>query len=252
MYGNALRTFLLLLTTAAGLPANAADVAHYFASSADSKPRGDAGMALSSEKVRLAADVALRAQDGGTQVLPKVSSTVALAPRIDLETRLDLAEWNSSNDPFDARFATRLRVQAPTPFLDELEGKFWRLPDGRTGRLLGLGFYQRIGDDHGSKRLTVRTRATVETASDTTHRVALETEFGGLTPRLSTGRGALRFRVVRDLGPSALDASSVAYDRSWTLPSTAKVAFNLGMQRSETTAGALLEPTAGISWRAGF
>lgn len=257
MYGTALRTFLLLLAAAAGMPANGADVAHYFASSAGtspagSKPRGDAGMALSNDKVRLAADVALRAQDGGTQVLPKVSSTVALAPRIDLETRLDLAEWNSSTNPLDAKFATRLRVQAPAPFLDELEGKFWRLPDGRTGRLLGLGFYQRLGADHGSQRLTVRTRATLETASDTSQRVALETELGGLAPRLARGRAALRFKVVRALGSSPTDASSVAYDRSWTLPSAAQVAFNLGMHRSTTIAGAILEPTAGFSWRAGL
>jgi hypothetical protein len=240
----------------------AADVAHYFSSSAGAsavgapspagKPRGDAGMALSRDNLRFAADVALRAHDGGTEVLPKVSSTLALAPRVDLETRLDLAEWNSGSRLLDAKFATRLHVQAPAPFLDELEGRFWRMPDGRTGRLLGLGFYQRLGNGHGPNGLTLRTRATLETASDATQRVAFETELGGLQPSAAAGRAALRLKVVRNSGVAAATAHSVAYDRSWTLPSTAEVAFNLGMLRSTSVSGAAVEPTLGMSWRAGF
>lgn len=262
MYGTALRTLLLLLTATASMQAAAADVAHYFSSSAGAsspeapatgrQPRGDAGMAVSRDKLRLAADVALRAHDGGTQVLPKVSSVVALAPRIDLETRLDLTEWNSGSRLLDAKFATRLHVQAPAPFLDELEGRFWRMPDGRTGRLLGLGFYQRLSNGHGLAGLTLRTRATLETTSDATERVAFETELGGLQPNATAGRAALRLKVVRNLGVSTTTAHSVAYDRSWTLPGTAEVALNLGMLRSTSASGAAVEPTLGMSWRAGF
>jgi hypothetical protein len=241
----------LLLATAATFAAAAADVERYFASTANDKPRGDAGLALKNSRLRFAADVALRARDDTTEILPKLTSKLALAPRVDLETRVDLAEWNSSSRLLDAKFATKLHVQAPAPFLDELEGRVWRLPDGQTGRLLRLGFYQRMGERHGSDALSLRTKATVETGSVVGRRLAVETELKGFDPAPGKGRSALRLKVVRSFGAAPEAARTLAYDRAWSLPGASQIAVNVGVQESTApldTAGPT--PSFGVSWRA--
>jgi hypothetical protein len=48
----------------------AADLNPYFHSSAGNKPRGDAGLSVSNDRLRVAADVAMRAHDGSTRILP--------------------------------------------------------------------------------------------------------------------------------------------------------------------------------------
>jgi hypothetical protein len=237
----------------------AADLSPYFESSAGHKPRGDAGLSVSGDRLRVAAAVAMRAQDGSTRIRPKVTSALTLGPRADIETRVNLSEWNGRTDPHDAKFATRLHVQAPAPFVDDLEGKFWRLPDGQTGRLLRLGFYQRLGAARRGGPITIRSKATIETLSAASatggvdnQRMGFEAEVGGLTSGPAAAQTALRLKFVRHLGAAAETARSVSYDRSWSLPGATQLALNLGLLRATRLNANVVEPSLGISWRGEF
>jgi hypothetical protein len=246
------RTFFSLVAAAAlTASASAAELAPHFDSSAAGTPKSDAGLTLSSERLRIAADIALRNPGGGTEVLPYFSSAFALSARIDLETRLDLAEWNQNAGRLDGRFATRLRIQQPAPFLDELEGRFWRSPDGATGRLVRVAFEQRLTHSRTTP-ITIRGKATLEKTSALERRVALEAEIRGLKSPTTRGKAALRLNVSCG-GGTAPDASrSVSYDRSWTLPSALQVGFNVGMQQTTSPEADVVEPSLGLRWRSEF
>ena len=237
----------------------AADLSPYFESSAGHKPRGDAGLSVSGDRLRVAAAVAMRAQDGSTSILPKVTSALTLGPRVDIETRVNLAEWNGRTDPHDAKFATRLHVQAPAPFVDHLEGKFWRLPGGQTGRLLRLGFYQRLAAPRRGHPITIRSKATIETLSAASatggvdnQRVGFEAEVGGLMSGPAAAQTALRLKILRHLGADPATARSVSYDRSWSLPGETQLALNLGLLRATRPNADVVEPSLGISWQGEF
>ena len=237
----------------------AADLSRHFESSAGNKPRGDAGLAVQSDHLHLAAAVAMRAHDGSTKILPKVTSALTLGPRVAIETRVNLADWNGRADPLDAKFATKLHVRAPAPFVDDLEGRFWRLPDGQTGRLLGLGFYQRLAANRRAGPITIRSKATLETLSAApaaggagNQRMGFETEVNGLMPGAATARTALRLKIVRNLGSSTETARSLTYDRSWGFPGTTEVAFNVGLLHATRPTAEVVEPSFGLSWRGEF
>lgn len=235
--------------------AAAADVVPYFETSGSQKPRGDAGLSVGHDKLQLNADVALRAGDG-TQVIPRVSSAFALSNRLGVETELNLAEWNGRNDLIDRTFDTRLHFKSPAPFLDALEGRFWRSPDGRSGRILKFGFYQRVGDSTFALPLTVRGSATVEAASGGiadadlrgTRKVRLETELAGL-PAGAGARKALRMKVERQEGSRPHDARSIAYDQAWTVGAASKLGLNVEMREASSAPTLGFAPSLGLSWR---
>jgi len=201
----------------------------------------------------------MRERNGRTAVLPKVTSALALGPRVDLETRVSLAEWNGQTDPLDAKFATRLHVQAPAPFVDDFEGRFWRLPDGQTGRLLRLGFYQRLAAARRAGPITIRSKATAETLSAPAaaggnghQRLAFETEVGGLLSGLGGSRTAVRLKVTRNSGADLERTHSLGYDRSWLLAGATELALNVGLRRTTHATVGAVEPSFGISWRGEF
>jgi hypothetical protein len=260
MHSTLIRALLFVLAASAAAPAvMAADLGPYFESSAGAKPRGDAGLSVSNERLRVAAAVAMRARNGGTAVLPKLTSALTLSPRVALETRVNLAEWNGQTDPLDAKFATRLHVQAPAPFLDDLEGRFWRLPDGQTGRLLRLGFYQRLPAPRRAGPITIRSKATVETLSAAAavggagqQQLGFETEVGGLMAGAAGSRTAVRLKVTHHYGAELETTHLLAYDRSWLFPGATELALNIGVLRAVRTTAAAVEPSFGISWRGEF
>src|SRR5689334_21604315 len=79
--------------------AGAQGIATYFESSANQKPRGDAGLSVTSDRVKLNADVALRAPDGDTRIIPQISSAFALTSRLGLETKVRFDDWNHAELP---------------------------------------------------------------------------------------------------------------------------------------------------------
>ena len=172
---------------------------------------------------------------------------------------MNLTEWNGRTNPFDAKFATRLHVQAPAPFLDDLEGKFWRLPDGQTGRLLRFGFYQRLAVARRAAPITIRSKATVETLSGSAEagaagnqRLGLETEVRGLIPGAPGTRGAVRIKLVRRSGAEVETTHSLAYDRSWRFRSSTEFALNVGVVRTTQATARATEPSLRLSWRGDF
>ncbi len=256
----------LALTVLFTCGAQAADLTPYFESSANQKPRGNAGVSVDSDRVRLKADLALRNADR-TQVVPRLTSIVAINKWIGVETNVNLAEWNGRNEQLDHTFDTRLHFRSPAPFLDELEGRVWRSPDGRSGRILKFGFYQILRESDDLSPLTLRGQATVETTTPTAlalasgaadgaehrdnRRVGIETELAGL-PASAGGRKSLRLKLEKTEGARPQSASSVAYDHAWTVGGFARVGFNVQMQRASYTPARGFEPSVGLTWRASF
>ncbi len=234
----------------------AADVVRYFESSANGKPRSDAGLAVSSDRLRVDASLAMRAPDGDTRIVPKVSSAVAINRRIGLETRVDLPEWNDHGRSHYAKFDTRLHVKTPAPFVDELEGRMWRSPDGQSGRTLEVGFYQRLREDHLGAPLTIRSKATLETSTGGTleerRSLGVETEIRGLMSGAGGGKGALRVKLSKSVGPSSQSSRSVAYDRSWAMSGLTNIAVNVGMRHSTSDSAVTVEPSFGLRWNGEF
>jgi hypothetical protein len=234
----------------------------YFESSANQKPRGNAGLSLDADNIKVQADVALRAPNHETTIIPRLTSEVALSPHVGIETHVDFGEWSTGVGVPDAKFDTTLHFQSSTAFLDEFEGRFWRSPDGQTGRILGFGFYQKLGGSSPGRAVTIRSRATLETtnapadlvagAALDSRRVGVETEIRGLIPgRRARRRTALRLKVEKVRGAQAETASTVTYDRSWPV-GLAQIGFNVQMQKATTTTSNAFEPSVGFRWRAQF
>ena len=238
-------------------------VTSYFESSASQKPRGNAGVSVTGDRIRLNADLALRAPNRTTEIVPRVSSAFAISNRFALETRVDLSDWNSSTVVPGAKVDTRLHYKSSAPFLDELEGRVWRSPDGQSGRILKFGFYQKLSDASALTPFTIRSKAVVETTVGNApyissgaapgnrpenRRFGLETELGGgLMSHAFSGRGAFKIKLDKIAGSRPETARSVAYDQSWKL-GLAQLGLNLKMLRATYTTAGALEPSVGFTW----
>lgn len=251
----------LTLTTFLACGAHAAGVTPYFESSANQKPRGNAGLSVDADRVRLKADVALRTAER-TQVVPHVSSSVTFLGRLALETNVNLSEWNGRDEDLDRTFDTRLHFKSSAPFFDELEGRIWRSPDGRSGRILKFGFYQILRETHLLQPLAIRANATVETTaavapavsslpSADTRRIGIETEVTGLMSRWR-GRKALRLKMEKVEGARSRSASSVAYNHAWSLGAATRVGVNMQMQRATYLPTDDFQPSLDLTWRTDF
>jgi hypothetical protein len=244
---------LTLLTYSGG--AAAAGVTPYFETSGSQKPRGDAGLSVARDKLQLNANVALRSGDR-TQVIPRVSSAFALSERLGVVTELNLAEWNGRSDLIDRTFDTRLHFRSPAPFLEALEGRFWRSPDGRSGRILKFGFYQTVRDSTFAIPLTVRGSATVEALSGGVanagmhgnRKMRIETEVAGL-PAGTGARKALRMKVERQEGSRPHATRSIAYDHAWTVGASSRLGLNVEMREASSAPTLGFAPSFGLSWR---
>jgi hypothetical protein len=255
------RVALPLLAAAAAQSACAADVSSYFDSTAGRKPHGNAGLVVASDWMQLKADVALRAQSGGTQVVPNVRSVFDVGSRVDVETRVDLADRNGNNG---ATMNTRVHYDPPPKFLEAVDGIVWKSPDGQAGEKLNIAFRKVIATDR-ERPITVRGQAAVETTTsaiaglvgdtspaDQSHRYGLETEIRGLLSGIVRGSGALRLKVERFAGARVETIRSLAYDYSWTVRDIAHLGLNVGLRHDTQPARVVSEPSFGLTWRAQF
>jgi hypothetical protein len=233
----------------------------YFESSAQpKKPRSNAGVSVNGDRVSLKADVALRAPNAKTEVIPNLSSAFTLAKNLELSTRVNLAEWNTRTD---TTFDTRLHFRRSLgPFLDELEGRVWRTPDGLSRQLLKLGFYQILPSTRVDSPLTITGRATVEAADGSaprgvlagardTQRLGVETVFGGLMSPFLPGANTFSVKVERVMGARSGIASTLAYDQSWSVSQSTKLGLNMKFLRQTYSANDF-EPSLGFTWRSEF
>jgi len=234
-------------------------IATYFESSANQKPRSNAGLSVESDRLRVKADVALQAPDKKTRIIPNLSSAFTIAKHLDIETHVNLAEWTTGADP---TIDTRLHFRSLGPFFEELEGRIWRSPDGLSRQILKLGFYQTLSDATSLTPVTITGRAIYETTNgpdlllpgDGTdaRRVGLETVVAGLMSPFFAGHNAFSLRVDRVSGARPENASSLAYDQSWTMRNFTKLGFNLKVLRAAQSAANDLEPSLGFTWRTEF
>jgi hypothetical protein len=258
----------------------AGEVTSYFKSSADQNPRSDAGLLLTSDKVQFNADLALRAPDGSTLLQPRLTSAVALSDRLGLQTQVRLEDWNSHTEIPGANVDTSLRYRSSMPFLDDLEGRVWRSPDGQSGQTFRMGFNRRFVL-RDPMPITLSAKASVEStivplqvaaaqivpgvidsaagligadpavaagvARAETRRVRVETEVGGLLQR-ARGRSALNFKVDQATGATRATASSVAYRYAWRLGG-AELGFNLKVRRTSDAEASAVDPSLGLNWK---
>jgi hypothetical protein len=259
------RVALPLMAAAAARSACAADVSSYFDSAAGRKPHGNAGLVVNGGWMQLKADVALRAQSGSTAVVPNLRSVFDVGNRLDVETRVDLADRNDSGGALGATMNTRVHYDPPPKFLEAVEGVVWKAPDGEAGEKLNIAFKKVVGAAERERPITIRGRAAVETTTipvagsvggvspaDESHRYGFETEIRGLLSGLVRGSGALRLTVERFAGARVETVRSLAYDYSWTVRNFAHLGLNVGMRRDTRPALVVSEPSLGLTWRAQF
>jgi hypothetical protein len=258
------RVALPLLAAAVVKPACAADVSSYFDSAAGRKPHGNAGLVVASDWLQLKADVALRARSGGTEIVPNVRSVFDVGSRVDVETRVDLADRNGNDGPLGATMNTRVHYDPPPKFLEAVDGIVWKSPDGQAGEKLNIAFRKVIATGR-ERPITIRGKAAMETTTlpvaglvadastaDQSHRYGLETEIRGLLSGIIRGSGALRLKVERFAGARVETVRSLAYDYSWSVRDIAHLGLNVGLRRDTQPAVVVSEPSFGLTWRAQF
>jgi hypothetical protein len=250
----------LVLSVIAAQDAAAGGVKPYFESSANQKPRGDAGVSVTGDRLKVDAGVAMRGNNRATQMVPQVRSAFSVSDRLGVETLVRMSEWNSRSDLPGTNVDTKVHFRSPAPFLDELEGRVWRSPGGQSGRILKFGFYQTLRESNASPPLTLRSRAVIETRLETmpgvlstealdrrARRVALETELRGLVSSLP-GSSELKLKLDRSGGFRSDRAKVLAYNHSWNMGAAVRVGFNMDV-RNTTSAPAGIERSVGIRWQ---
>lgn len=267
---------MLALALAAALcnDAQAEGVTTYFESSGTAqKPRSNAGLSIGGDRLRMRADLAVRGawtaspthalyrrSSGSTEVVPNVRSAFTIAKNLDIETRVNFAEWNAGADTtFDARLRYRKSLNA---FFDELDGSFWRLPGGLTRQVLRLGFDQTLGDDGAIAPRAITGAALVEATqnaaadlpgrSGDTHKVGLETRVAGLLSPFLTADHSVSLKVEKTVGMRPERASTLAYDQSWTPNPLTELGFNLIFRRDTYSAASAFTPSLTFTWRSQF
>jgi hypothetical protein len=248
-------------------------VTTYFESSGTTqKPRSNAGLSVAGDRLRMRADLALRSartatpnhalyrrSSGSTEVVPNVRSAFMIAKNLDVETRVNFAEWNAGDD---ATFDTRLRYRKSlNAFFDELDGSFWRLPGGLTKQVLRLGFGQILGDDGASAPLAITGVALIEATqnaapalpgSGDSRKLGFETRVAGLLSPLLAADHAVSLRVEKSVGVRPESASTLAYDQSWTPSSLTELGFNLLLRRETYSPANDFAPSITFTWRSQF
>jgi hypothetical protein len=266
----------LVLALAAPLcnAVQAQGVTTYFESSGTTqKPRSNAGLSVGGDRLRMRADVALRGagtaspthalyrrSSGSTEVVPNVRSAFTIAKNLDIETRVNFAEWNAGADTtFDTRLRYRKSLNA---FFDELDGSFWRLPGGLTKQVLRLGFEQILGDDGTTAPVAITGAALIEATqiaaadlpgrSGDTHTVGLETRVAGLLSPFLAADHTVSLKVEKTVGVRPESASTLAYDQSWTPRPLTELGFNLIFRRETYSAANDFAPSITFTWRSQF
>jgi hypothetical protein len=228
-------------------------IATYFESSAHHNPRSNTGVSLSGDRLRLQADLSMRAPEDRTEIVPNVRSGFTLGESIDIETRVNFTELNTGSD---ASFDTRLHLRSLGPFFDELEGTVRRSPDGLTTQLLRLGFYQIVGNASAITPITLTGRAIYELTqgaplAEAGRKRGLETRLTGLTSPLP-GAGALSLTVEQISGARPQSNRALAFDQSWSYRNVAELGLKMKLLRATYTTADDLEPSIDFTWHSRF
>ncbi len=245
-----------------------ADVAPFVESATVQKPRTQAGISIdAADGILLKAGLSVQAPDHTTQLVPRVSSSVALTHRLGLETKVELPDWNAQTAPAGAKVDTTVHFDLSSPFADRLEGKFWRSPDGQTGQRVQLGFHKKLRPAAGVTPLTIRSHATLETTTGgvgtigeaattdprlDTRRMGLETELTGILPNLPPGRCTVRIKVENTTGARTATTQSIGYTQNWVVRYFGRLGMNVKMLRDSIDTANELQPSVKLTWSGEF
>jgi len=241
-----------------------ADVASFVESASAQKPTS-AGISVDADSILLKADVSVQSLAQATQLVPRVSSSVALTNRLGLETKVELPDRNTQVG--GTKVDTTLHFDPSAPIVDRVEGRFWKSPGGQTGQVVQLGFHKKLRTTPGVSPLTIRSHATFETMTgglaaigDTlaidsrldTRRMRLETELTGLLPNLLPGRSTVRIRMEKSAGARAATTQSVGYTQNWAVRYFGRLGVNVKMLRDSIDTANALQPSLRLTWNNEF
>jgi hypothetical protein len=191
-----------------------------------------------------------RRSSASTEVVPNVRSAFTLAKNLDIETRVNFAEWNSRADTtVDTRVRYRKSLKT---FFDELDGSLWRLPGGGTKQVLRLGFGHTLGDSGTTAPLAITGAALFEATEGDAHKVGVETRVAGLLSPLLTTDHAVSLKVEKTGGARPQSASTLAYDQSWTPGPLTELGFDLTLKRETYSPANDFAPAITFTWRSQF
>jgi hypothetical protein len=238
-----------LATASAG---SAAELSPYLFTRPDDRPRSSVGLRVRASVLAVVGDLTAEARGARTRVEPRLSSKLALAPKLTLETQLQFAEWNGRSGLLDdAAVETRFKARAPLPLVREIEGSFRRGPDGRLRQRFGFGFVENFGLSVAGG-LKLDTQAVFE---QTVHDGVTDGVSSGLKASL-TGLGVveqsdvdsrLSLRLERRPGARASRRSTLGYHRAWR----ANEFLRLSLDCEVTRAGDL-DGKVRVGWQVDF
>jgi hypothetical protein len=248
--------------------ANAQGLTTYLESSGTKlRPRSNAGLAMQTDRLRIRADFALRTRQtsaglapraGSTEVAPNLRSAFTIAKSLDIETRVNFAEWNARSDTtFDTRVRYRKSFDA---FFDQLDGSLWRSPDGLTRQSLRLGFNRALGDSGDISPLTITGLAFIEATQDApaaglssdSRKVGIETRLAGFISPFPAADHVLVFKLEKTSGAQPASSSAMTYDQSWSLSPMTELGLNLQFLHKSYSPADDFESSIGFSWRSQF
>jgi hypothetical protein len=190
------------------------------------------GLHLAAKALRLRGDVTAQSNGTRTFVAPQLLSTVAIAPKMSLETRLDFAEWNSQSALFDgATVETKFRVRSVLPLIDELEGRVWRSPDGLLRQSLRFGLTEKVGSLYPGRPILLRTSATIEETDffdsrPNLLRTGVEAALTGFAPGRVAADNRLAVSYKTTSGANSQERIGVGYKRSWPINDFVRFGFD--------------------------
>ncbi len=155
---------------------------------------------------------------------------------------------------------TTVHFRSPVSFLNQVQWRLRHSPNGESRYSVNLGFSRKLTEASAELPFTVRVKATLETMSrprraDTTI-FAMETTITDLIPRFldglsrwrSTSSNTLVLRFKRKTGGQESQATSLAYDHSWTFRETSEIELSLKVSRTSYSASSSVD----VSWQSQF
>lgn len=192
------------------------------------RPQSSVGVDVLAHALRLRGDLTARSENGRTYVAPQLFSTVQIAPKVNFETRVDFAEWNTQSTLIDNNVEVKVRLRSVLPLIKEIEGRSWRASDGATRNTLLMTVAEKIASTPYGRPITFRGSATVEQAVNqgvpmvrSTGMEASLTGFGGAG---TENRLAFVHRIHS--GATDRQHSSISFARSWPVNKYVRVAIN--------------------------
>jgi hypothetical protein len=184
------------------------------------RQQGSAGVDWLADGFRVRSHLTVRADGGRTYVAPQVLSSFAIAPKVSVETRLDLAEWNTHSALLDSAVEVKFRVRSDFPLLDAIEGRVWRAPDGLRRNTLRLALAEElVPGDIAQRPLTLNASLTLERAgpegAPTSSSRGLQATLAGFGRAAAENRVAISYQ--EESGRATRRASSISFGRSWPI-----------------------------------